>query len=170
MCTDLGGLLAGALGAAFSFPDQKDDRVTAHPLPAAMLPGCVLNDDREVLLVKDKHEGAVWKFPGGLADAGEGIAEAAAREVFEETGVEAEFRSVLTMRHQHNLQFGNSDMYFICRLTPKASGAQNITRCTHEIADACWMPLEQFRRETKHSMLAVVAEMLERPEETELGR
>lgn len=34
-----------------------------------------MNEQQEVLLVKDKHEGAMWKFPGGLADLGEGIAE-----------------------------------------------------------------------------------------------
>ena len=55
-----------------------------------------MNDKREVLLVKDKHKGALWKFPGGLSDHGEGIGEAAVREVWEETGVETEFRSVLS--------------------------------------------------------------------------
>lgn len=129
-----------------------------------------MNDDREVLLVKDKHKGAVWKFPGGLADQGEGIGEAAAREVMEETGVQADFRSVLSMRHQHDMQFGNSDLYFICRLMPKEGGAVDITKCQHEIADACWMPLEQFKKETRHSMLSVVADMLDKPEERELTR
>lgn len=129
-----------------------------------------MNEQREVLLVKDKHEGAMWKFPGGLADLGEGIAEAAVREVVEETGVETEFRSVLSLRHQHDVQFGNSDLYFICRLIPKEGGRLDITKCAHEIADACWMPLEQFKRETKHSMLAVVADMLEKPENRELNR
>lgn len=129
-----------------------------------------MNDQREVLLVKDKHEGAMWKFPGGLADRGEGIGEAAVREVWEETGVETKFRSVLSMRHQHEVQFGNSDLYFICRLMPKAGGAVDINKCTHEIADACWTPLEQFKKETRHSMLAVVADMLDKPEEKELTR
>lgn len=129
-----------------------------------------MNEHREVLLVKDKHEGAMWKFPGGLADLGEGIAEAAVREVLEETGVVTEFRSVLSVRHQHDVQFGNSDLYFICRLMPKIGVALDITKCAHEIADACWMPLEQFKRETKHSMLAVVADTLDKPEESELSR
>lgn len=129
-----------------------------------------MNEQREVLLVKDKHEGAMWKFPGGLADLGEGIGEAAEREVREETGVDSTFHSVLSLRHQHDVQFGNSDMYFICRLMPKDGGALDITKCAHEIADACWMPLEQFKSETQHSMLAVVANMLEKPEERELTR
>lgn len=129
-----------------------------------------MNDKREVLLVKDKHKGALWKFPGGLSDHGEGIGEAAVREVWEETGVETEFRSVLSMRHQHDVQFGNSDLYFVCRLMLKASGGLDINKCNDEIAEACWMPLEQFKKETRHSMLAVVADMLDKPEERELTR
>ena len=70
------------------------------------------------------------------------------------------------------VQFGNSDLYFICRLMPKGTGAGalDITKCSHEIADACWMPLEQFKKQTRHSMLAVVADMLDKPEEKELTR
>lgn len=135
-----------------------------------MTTGCVVNDEREVLLVKDRHKNAMWKFPGGLADPGEGIGEAAVREVLEETGVEAEFRSVLSVRHQHDMQFGNSDLYFICRLIPKAGTKAEIDKCSHEIADACWMPLERFKKETRHSMLAIVADMLDKPEDKELER
>ncbi len=63
-------------------------------------------------------------------------------------------------------------MYFICRLMPKGTGAGalDITKCNDEIADACWMPLEQFKQQTRHSMLAVVADMLDKPEDTELTR
>lgn len=39
-----------------------------------------------------------WKFPGGLADPGESIPEAAAREVFEETGVQVEHVALLAFR------------------------------------------------------------------------
>lgn len=71
------------------------------------------------------------------------------------------------------MQFGNSDLYFICRLMlPEGTGAkaQDITKCNTEIADACWMPLDEFKDQTRHSMLAVVADMLEKPEENELKR
>lgn len=63
-------------------------------------------------------------------------------------------------------------MYFICRLMPKGTGAGalDITKCNDEIADACWMPLEQFKKQTRHSMLAVVSDMLDKPEDTELTR
>uniref|UniRef100_A0A4W5R6B1 Nucleoside diphosphate-linked moiety X motif 6 n=1 Tax=Hucho hucho TaxID=62062 RepID=A0A4W5R6B1_9TELE len=44
-----------------------------------------------------------WKFLGGLSDPGENIAFTAVREVFEETGVRSEFKSLLSNRQQHNL-------------------------------------------------------------------
>ncbi|CAN0386118.1 unnamed protein product [Ectocarpus sp. 12 AP-2014] len=154
-------------------PEDVPDKVPPYGTHHVGVAGCVMNSQDEVLLVKDKHKGAMWKFPGGLADVGEGIGEAAVREVWEETGVMTEFRSVLSMRHQHEMQFGNSDLYFICRLMlPKdtGAGALDINKCNHEIADACWMPLDQFKKQTRHSMLAVVADMLEKPEEKELTR
>lgn len=71
------------------------------------------------------------------------------------------------------VQFGNSDLYFICRLLlPEGTGAdaQDIKKCNNEIADARWMPLDEFKEQTRHSMLALVADMLEKPEEKELTR
>jgi ADP-ribose pyrophosphatase YjhB (NUDIX family) len=46
------------------------------------------------------------KIPGGAIDSGEDIADAAIREVFEETGVKTEFVTMLSFRHLHNFRFG----------------------------------------------------------------
>jgi len=42
---------------------------------------------------------------------GEEFGAAACREVEEETGVRSTFRSLLALRHQHDVSFGRSDMY-----------------------------------------------------------
>ncbi len=47
----------------------------------------VINDDGEVLL-SQRGDLGVWNLPGGRLDSGEPLTEAAAREVFEETGVQ----------------------------------------------------------------------------------
>uniref|UniRef100_A0A8C6RKA4 Nucleoside diphosphate-linked moiety X motif 6 n=1 Tax=Nannospalax galili TaxID=1026970 RepID=A0A8C6RKA4_NANGA len=55
---------------------------------------------RKVLVVQDQNE--MWTFPGGLSEPGEDTGDTAVREVFEETGVKSEFRSVL-IKHVRGL-------------------------------------------------------------------
>lgn len=43
--------------------------------------------ERRELLLMQRSDNAHWGLPGGYVEAGEGVAEAAAREVSEETGV-----------------------------------------------------------------------------------
>ena len=46
----------------------------------------------------NKKKKDLWKFPGGLSDLKEKIPEVAVRETFEETGIQAEFISILGFR------------------------------------------------------------------------
>mgnify|MGYP000947029393 FL=1 len=47
------------------------------------------DEEGKILMVKQSHEGKdIWMVPGGAIEAGENAAEAAAREVLEETGLE----------------------------------------------------------------------------------
>jgi ADP-ribose pyrophosphatase YjhB (NUDIX family) len=52
----------------------------------------IVQDDGRVVLVKRKHEpsAGTWSLPGGAVEIGETAREAAAREVFEETGLVVE--------------------------------------------------------------------------------
>ncbi len=46
------------------------------------------DEEGKILMVKQSHEGKnIWMVPGGAIEAGENAAEAAAREVLEETGL-----------------------------------------------------------------------------------
>ncbi|MGE5547609.1 MAG: NUDIX hydrolase [Solirubrobacterales bacterium] len=66
----------------------------AHPLPAVL---AMVVRDGKVLLVRRGREpnAGIWGLPGGLVDLGEGIPEAAVRELREETGVEAEAGAIV---------------------------------------------------------------------------
>ncbi|XP_073497516.1 nucleoside diphosphate-linked moiety X motif 6 isoform X3 [Phyllobates terribilis] len=90
-----------------------------------------------------------WKFPGGLSDPGEDIGATAVREVLEETGIESQFQSLLSIRqqHKHPGAFGKSDMYIICRLKPVS---YNINFCPQECLRCEWMDLKELAY-TRHT-------------------
>ncbi|ESP00063.1 hypothetical protein LOTGIDRAFT_112827, partial [Lottia gigantea] len=118
--------------------------------------GVVINEKtEEILVVQDKNRPyTLWKFPGGLSDLGEDIGKTAEREIFEETGIKSEFKSVLSMRQQHNLPgaFGRSDFYIICRMKPLTF---EISACVEEIRECKWMHIEDLKREIEVSSLTM---------------
>lgn len=78
----------------------------------------------------------------------------------EETGIAAEFQSVLAFRHSHGMQFNRSDLFFVCELRVMEYGEQqrdgdnngvrgkvNIPEPVaqvEEIAETAWVPLEEY--------------------------
>jgi len=88
---DEGGVMNSSASAAPAAPAGKVRR----PVPATI---AVVLKDHAVLLVRRANppDAGYWGFPGGKIDFGEGIEEAALRELFEETGVRAEVQSVFT--------------------------------------------------------------------------
>ncbi|ROT84025.1 uncharacterized protein [Penaeus vannamei] len=102
----------------------------------------VVNDDDELLVVRERfHTRPHWKLPGGYVEPGEDLSTAAIREVKEETGIEADFMSLVSFRHVHGANFNCSDIYFIVHMRPKS---KNITMCERELAACEWMKLEEY--------------------------
>jgi 8-oxo-dGTP pyrophosphatase MutT (NUDIX family) len=110
----------------------------------------VLNTAGEVLVVQERAGPAArpgfWKLPTGLVNQGEEIHAAAVREVAEETGVDAEFVTVMGVRQAHSLAFGKDDMFFLCalRLKDGSAAAPQLTPQAGEIAAAAWISLADF--------------------------
>lgn len=107
--------------------------------------GVVLSPAGALLTVLEKTEAHVrpqyWKLPGGMLEPGEHIADGVTREVREETGIETRFEGVLGLRHHHRGQFGTSNIYFICKLTPLTEA---ITTDHSELTRAVWMPVQDY--------------------------
>lgn len=90
---------------------QGENKIPPFATHLVGVAGFVLNAKKEVLLVKEgSKQVSGWKLPGGYVNLGEEFGAAAVREVEEETGVKTAFRSLLGIRHQHNVSFGRSDM------------------------------------------------------------
>lgn len=124
----------------------KENKVPMFASHQVGVAGLVINDLGEVLVIKEKTGPAGvlgrYKLPGGLADLGEDFGVTACREVWEETGVQCEYKSVVAFRHLHAVTtFGRSDIYVICRLVPLTSA---IVMDTAEISVCEWMPLRRF--------------------------
>ena len=106
--------------------------------------GVVLNDRNELLVVSEKHrrsEVPYYKLPGGALRAGEHLADAVIREVFEETGIRTRFDSLACFRHWHGYRYGKSDIYFICRLSPLN---HEVSTQEEEIEECLWMPVDEY--------------------------
>lgn len=158
--TECAGLCGAAAALGFDFHHAKPGYVlmtrwllpTPSPLPkyAFTQIGCggvVVNSKGEVLMVQEKvspmpmYHGS-WKLPGGLADPGENFADAVAREVREETGVESLLAGVVSLRHMHGVRFGQSDLYVVVLLQ---AATEEIHMDPNELMGAKWMGRDEIR-------------------------
>ncbi|CAH8523107.1 unnamed protein product [Schistosoma turkestanicum] len=119
--------------------------------------GVLINSDfSEILMVREKVGPSFrcWKFPTGLLNVGEDIAQAAVREMLEECGIHTKFCGVIAFRQQHNFPeaFGISDLLFTCRLKLSDDMPEPVIKiCTQEIAECKWIPIAQLLSANIHT-------------------
>ncbi len=105
---------------------------SGYATPKLDIRAVVLNEQEEVLLVREKEDG-LWTLPGGWVDVGESPSEAVEREVKEESGYEVRAVRLLALwdrdKHPHlPLPFHVYKIYFQCqRLGGKALSASTET-------------------------------------------
>ena len=102
----------------------------------------VINENKELLVVKERVSNLGYKLPGGHIDDAEMISTACVREVFEETGIEVEFESIISLGHFYPHQFNKSNLYILCIAKAKSSTI-NIYD-TKEIEDAKWVNVDEY--------------------------
>lgn len=144
--------IAVAEGCQYHHADEECLQLFLKLVPHAFIPayathyigagGVLLDDQNRILVIQERfHTKKHYKLPGGALDKGEHIADAVVREVYEETGVSAEFQYLSCFRHWHGYRYGKSDIYFVCRLKPLSF---ELTPDPNEISEAVWMPVEEY--------------------------
>ncbi|NHJ32252.1 MAG: NUDIX domain-containing protein [Asgard group archaeon] len=137
-------------GFVFHHCDESNLMLVKKISKSAVLPtaqnytvgvGAVVMDGSNLLVIRDRFSKG-YKLPGGHVDNNESIKEALKREVHEETGVVAEFESIVNIGHFMKGQFGESNLYIVCvaKLKSKNINIQD----TDEILEAKWMDIEAF--------------------------
>jgi 8-oxo-dGTP diphosphatase len=103
--------------------------------------GAIVFDDDKILVIKDRFYDK-YKLPGGHIDDSENISTALIREVYEETGVNVEFDSIICLGHFTPGQFNESNLYVVCKAKPLSYEID--IQDTHEILEAKWMEIDEF--------------------------
>lgn len=103
----------------------------------------VIVKNNKILLVHRDHEPekGTWAFPGGYLSWDETVEQAAARELKEETGLEAERLQLIGIRSDESAHDGrqNVDIYFY---TNNVTG--EMKKQSGEIADIRWFDLDEL--------------------------
>lgn len=126
--------------------DAEIPFVPTHSIGAGAL---VRAGDKILVIRETNSKSAGFKLPGGHIDLGETIAEAAAREVLEETGVIAKFDSICGLAGKYPYQFGKANLYFVCCFQAISTEIK-ITRAD-EIAEAKWVDIHAFLADENNS-------------------
>lgn len=78
--------------------------------------GVIVLDGEGRILLQRRGDDGNWCIPGGAVEPGETVAEAAAREVFEETGLivdDMEFFNIYSGQSQHHIYPDGNEVYFV---------------------------------------------------------
>ncbi|MEA4974821.1 MAG: NUDIX domain-containing protein [Paludibacter sp.] len=133
------------LGFEFHHCDERNLMLVKKINPEAFVPatknyivgvGAIVFHKHKLLVIKDRFSTG-YKLPGGHIEKNESIKDALAREVFEETGINIRFESIVNIGHFRNGQFGESNLYLVC--TAQALSYEIKIHDESEILDARWI-------------------------------
>lgn len=146
--------------AALAYLDGIADQLALRRRPAARL--LVLDPAGRVLLFRFAHPGGVpatsdyWATPGGGVDEGETFAEAAKRELYEETGIVAPITELAGVEREFRMQMLDGEMvlaqerYFAVRVDSQVLSTEHWTELEKQImTEHRWWSMDELRDTTE---------------------
>ena len=113
--------------------------VEARHFPVATVGGLLYDDEGRVLLVKTRKWSGLYGIPGGKIDYGETMEAAFAREVREETGLEArEIEFVLNQDCIEHPEFYRPRHFILVNYRARVAGSRPPVRLNHEGEEWLW--------------------------------
>ena len=108
--------------------------------------GVLVFRGEEVLLVKRGKPPRLgqWSIPGGMQQIGESVAEAAARELREETGVEAEIKEVIAVVDSINRDEDGRVKYHYTLVDLWAEWRAGEAMAGDDAAEVAWVALDRL--------------------------
>ncbi len=111
------------------------------PFPTWYFALVVVRRGHRFLLTQERKYGSSWSIPGGRVEPGETLAEAAIREVFEETGVPIRLDGVLRVEHTP----GDGVRVRIVFSGSPIDDTEPKTMADDESLGAAWLTLDEIR-------------------------
>ncbi|MFD3512866.1 NUDIX domain-containing protein [Streptomyces sp. NPDC058657] len=109
------------------------------------LPGvtAVVFDDEGRVLLGRRSDNGEWSVVGGIPEPGEQPAQAAVREVFEETAVEIEVERIVLVQTLRPVQYGNGDICQFMDITVACRAIGGEARVNDEESlEVGWFPVD----------------------------
>jgi ADP-ribose pyrophosphatase YjhB (NUDIX family) len=113
------------------------------PVPTWYFALVVVRQGHRFLLTQEKKYGSTWSIPGGRVEPGEGLIEAAMREVLEETGVPVTIEGILRVEHSPSSSGSRVRVIFVG--TPRDDTAPKTTS-DEESLGAAWLTIDEVTK------------------------
>src|SRR5689334_20458429 len=124
----------------------------------------VLRDERGHVLLIQRSDNGYWSLPAGAMEIGESIADAAARELWEETGLTATgltpFAAYTGPRHTRTNQWGHTYQLHTTAFRIDGWTGELVTR-TDETTDAGYFTLDALPAPVTDSVRETLADLAE---------